>query len=277
MKIKLIKVLLLSSLAYGQSEIFKDSILASLSHEKYFIYQDIIINGETVFHGVGPDCSARYNILKSIFQQYNRSLKVLDLGANNGYFSFKCAHDFHATCVMMDMSDRLLELCYLNDKIQNIVYLKEKITVESLKLLAEYEHFDIIFAFNILHHLENCIEVCDLLFKLADIVVIETPPCNDPRVLEKPNILIINEYIKSKGDFKILGSVLRSVPHQFDHILTMNQNQNLYQSINYCDNVYAQIFYFESLHPLGVNGGIHKVVFEQLHGVYADKNLLKVE
>ncbi|MBI2344635.1 class I SAM-dependent methyltransferase [Candidatus Dependentiae bacterium] len=250
----------------------KDIILRSLSKEKYFLYQDIIINGQIVWQGVGPNCSQRYECIKKILDQYNRPIKVLDLGASNGYFSFRIAQDYQALCVMMDTSDRLLDICFLNNRLKGIVYLKQLITLQALSLLAEYEHFDIVLAFNILHHVSSCKQITDLLFKLGDIVIIETPPANDPRVHIKNNIPFLEQYLLAKMNLsggKILGSILRPMPQQFDHISCMSVDLDLFNQIQYCENVYSKIFCFGTINnQMYSNLFFNKDIYNALGGVY---------
>lgn len=251
----------------------KNSILKSLSQEKYFVYQDIVINGQTIWQGLGPNCLDRYIFIKKILDQYKRPIKVLDLGASNGYFSFKIAQDYDALCVMVDTSNRLLDLCYLNDTLQGIVYLKHSINLDDLLFLVEHEHFDVILAFNVLHHLHPCKEIMDTLFMLGDIVIIETPPANDPRIHKKTTIPFIEEYLIAKMnnelDGQIIGESLRSTPQQFDHITCMSADLDLFKEIEYCQNVYSKIFCFGAVNNMTYsNLFFNRDIYNALGGVY---------
>ena len=82
-----------------------------ITQHGYEQYQDIIINnclikpastkiqGQTINH----DCTTRYRIIKNILDQYKRPFTMLDIGASQGYYSFKTAYDFpKAVCVMIE-------------------------------------------------------------------------------------------------------------------------------------------------------------------------------
>jgi SAM-dependent methyltransferase len=251
----------------------KNEILKSLSQEKYFVYQDIVVNGQTIWQGLGPNCSERYNLIRKILDQYKRPIKVLDLGASNGYFSFKIAQDYDAHCVMVDTTDRLLDLCYLNNTLKGIVYLKHNINLQDLLFLAEHEHFDVVLAFNVLHHLHPCKEIMDTLFLLGDVVIIETPPANDPRVDKKTTIPFIEEYLIEKmnnqSNGQIIGHSLRPMPQQFDYITCMSSDVDLSKEIQYCENVYSKIFYFGTVNTMISSNLFFNIdIYNALGGMY---------
>ncbi|MFN0065382.1 MAG: hypothetical protein ACKVOH_04015, partial [Chlamydiales bacterium] len=82
-------------------------------------YQPIVINGEVVYspHRVNHTLSAhtvRHDAIRGILQKYNHPIKVLEIGANSGFYSLSIAKEFGATVVMNDSSDRLADICTLN-------------------------------------------------------------------------------------------------------------------------------------------------------------------
>jgi hypothetical protein len=200
----------------------KEEILSQLSKERYFPYQDIIINNEVIFRGVGPDCNSRYEAISKIIAKYNRPIKILDLGASNGYFSLRIAHDFDALCVMIDVSDRLCNICQLNYKIPNLVYLKKELSLYDLTVLCQHEHFDVVLALNVVHHMEPWKEILDIIFQLGDTIIIETPPANDNRVQETPSIPLIEEYLLNKDGRSIIAKTPRAAAKNFDEIITLD-------------------------------------------------------
>lgn len=85
-----------------------NKILSDLSKENYFPYQDIVVNDDILWKGFGPNCTSRYNaIFRALSEKYQRPITVLDIGANNGYFSLRLAKDFKGQSVMVDTTDRL--------------------------------------------------------------------------------------------------------------------------------------------------------------------------
>lgn len=173
-------------------------------------YQDIIINNKIINKGV-RECPSRYDAIKKILDMYKRPITVLDLGASQGYFSFRIAHDYDSTVVMIEngysysatskvIADQLLELCKLNTKLNNVIYLNTELTLANLKNLASCEHFDVVLGFNIIHHMkDNWKDIVETIFKLGDNILIETPPSDDPIAEGMPKISAIESYIINKN------------------------------------------------------------------------------
>lgn len=176
-------------------------------------YQDIIVNGEVVVQGYGPDCPARYEAIRSILKQYQRPFTVLDIAANNGYFDFRILEEFDATCVMIDKVKGLSAICEANTHVNNkIIELKKHISLEELARLAECEHFDVVLVFNFLHHQRRWREWIEILQKLGDNLIIESPPSNDPLSTNSANseavtffLEQINNYILSLPNSKVIA------------------------------------------------------------------------
>lgn len=246
----------------------KKTILARLSRERYFPYQDIVINNEIISKGVGPDCQSRYDAISKIISKYNRPIKVLDLGASNGYFSFRIAHDYGAMCVMVDVSDRLRDICELNDQIKNIIYLKREFLLDDLKTLCKYEHFDVVLALNVVHHMSDWKEVLDTIFQLGDTIIIETPPANDDRVGELPCIPLIEDYLLKKSNGQIIAKTPRAAANNFDQIIILDGKTDYLKQKKCIPDAYAKMFCFEN-----VLASLNKPVFNPdafrlLNGVF---------
>lgn len=101
------------------------------SHYQEPIYQDIIIDSE--IYPIGTDCcEERYQLIKQVLDQFNVPFSLLDLGAAQGYFSFRTAYDYPKSAVVMVESnntsyyahhgDMLYELCLLNPRLSNIFF-----------------------------------------------------------------------------------------------------------------------------------------------------------
>jgi SAM-dependent methyltransferase len=173
------------------------------------VYQDIIINDEVVAHGWGPNCAARYEALRPILEQYNRPITVLEIGANHGYFSLRIAHDFDSSCVMIDFTERLLDICKLNTDRHNIIHLKKCLTLDEIVKLSQTEHFDVVLAMHVLHHMNPWQEYLKAIFHLGDNVIIETPPADDAVVPQKPSVPFIEAYLLTLPEGKIIAETER--------------------------------------------------------------------
>lgn len=245
-------------------------LLHQLSKEKYFPYQDIIVNNQLICPGVGTDCQSRYEVIASIAKEFNRPIKVLDLGANNGYFSFKLAYEFKAFCVMADTSNRLLDLCHYNNQLTSIVYLQKAITLQDLQLLAKQEYFDLVLALNVIHHLEGpCQEIVDTILSLGSIVIIETPCPNDIRMKECPTIPSIYEYATSHQHQELL-KIPRVIPHQFDNHETLSAIKEVAHKKTYVPDSYSHMLCFQQPcnHARKQDQTFSKELFKKLNGVY---------
>lgn len=234
------------SLISASSSLSREEILHQLSQERYFPYQDVIINNEVFAIGVGPDCASRYEAIKGILEKYKRPIKVLDLGASNGYFSLKIAHDFDALCVMVDVSNRLCDICKFNDKISGIVYLKRALSLEDLTVLNQLEHFDVVLALNVVHHMSPYKEILDLIFELGDTVIIETPPANDARTEKNPDVPLIEKYLLEKQNGKVIALTPRAEANNFEEITTLLNTEHYLAKKEYTPDAYAKMFCFEN-------------------------------
>ena len=139
-------------------------------------YQTEWVKGEAVSEGVRR-CDDRYEIVKSIAERYDRPFSVLDIGANLGYFGFRLMEDFDCQVTFIEghptYADALEEQCKQN---QAGILLTRHFNQEDLRLLGEVEHFDIVLALSVVHHIQGDVnKTCRLIEKLGDHVIFEMP------------------------------------------------------------------------------------------------------
>jgi cobalamin biosynthesis Co2+ chelatase CbiK len=205
--------------------VFPSFLLAGEILEKYPAptYQDVLVRNEVV--GVGTNiCADRYEMIKHIFGLYQRPFKVLEIGAAQGYFSFRIANDYPlAHCIMIEEDNdyyayhgrMLLDLCRLNNHLGNISLLRKKISMQDLEYLSSAEHFDVVMVFLVIHQLDddlhNQMKILELLLKMGDHVIIELADDAAP---------LLTAFAKYKGrqlNFEYLGEVKRfkdpAIPH----------------------------------------------------------------
>lgn len=214
------------------------------SHGKDWAYQDLWINEKILFKGCGPDCSSRYDAIKPILDQFDRPFSVLEIGANNGYFSLRIANDYDATCVMIDGTDRLKQICEANSSLNRIIYLQKMVTPKDLLKIAKKEHFDVILCFHVLHHVDWKPFFSSLL-TLGDHVIIETPPIDDGFVSEKPQIPEIAEYLLSLPSGVPIGSFQRQNPEIKDHMILFSnpKKSNSWKKTAFMPGISLKTFY----------------------------------
>ena len=138
-------------------------------------YQSRWVNGEEI-SGV-RECSDRYEIIKSYAERFDRPFTVLDIGANYGYFSIRLMEDFDCVAVMGECVpqyyEELTRLLEANGCDKGIVF-KHRFSQQSLKDLAQVEHFDLVLAMSIVHHIDGDVnETIRLIRDLGDHVLIE--------------------------------------------------------------------------------------------------------
>ncbi|MFC1842081.1 class I SAM-dependent methyltransferase [Candidatus Dependentiae bacterium] len=177
-------------------------------------YQDIIINNVVIEKGYGPDCESRYNAIKNALLDFKKPITVLDIGAAEGYMSFRIAHDLESQCLMIGdphgCGKALPRLCKLNTSLNNISYLLKRMSAQDLEKLNKKRHFDVVIALNILHHFpqNKWKKAAKAILKLGDYVIIETPPAEDTKQTGRKFLPDIIKFIE-EHDFEIIANTRR--------------------------------------------------------------------
>ena len=136
-------------------------------------YQDEWVRGERVSAGV-RDCASRYEIIREFASQFNRPFTVLDIGANLGYHSFRLMEDFDCVSVMIEGPVYHASLYELAERNDSGVILYHQCNQESLRALAEVEHFDLVLALSVVHHIRGDVnETCEIIRDLGDYAIFE--------------------------------------------------------------------------------------------------------
>ncbi len=200
------------------SKISLEEFLLFCRQNSSLVYQDIIMRGKTLFQGINI-CDNRYSIIKPILDGFQeKPFSVLDVGAAQGYFSFRIANDFpRSNCVMIEHSNKdydhhgfmLYQLCQLND-LPNITYFHKEISIPTLENLSHEEHFDVILALLVVHQIDDSMEirkkVLETLFDLGDNVILEVSNDVAPELRD----YVREELCKSEElDYSFLGEVDR--------------------------------------------------------------------
>jgi len=135
-------------------------------------YNDVRIKGKTISSGY-RESEERYQEILNFCKKFNRPISVLDLGAAEGYFTFRLSEDFSGVFVAVESDSKrnLLDSCKKNNN-RNILLLEKQMNLKYLKNLKEVQHFDIILALNVVHHfdepfqdvLETIVSMCSFCF-----------------------------------------------------------------------------------------------------------------
>jgi len=195
----------------------------------YEQYQDIIINNAVIKKATdNHETEGRYETIKEVLNRYRRPFDMLDIGASQGYYSFRAAHDYDCVCVMIEgdnpsypmVGAQLCDLCKLN-ALGNIILLNKKVIPEDLLRLSECESFSVVLALNIIHWFGPLWkEVADTILNLGDNIIIETPP-EENHATREQNFLrkSIEDYLISRKA-TIIGKAPRHT--------SANKNANIY-------------------------------------------------
>ena len=139
-------------------------------------YNDIRIKGKTISTGY-RNSEERYEEIFKFCKQFNRPISVLDLGAAEGYFTFRLAEDFSGVFIAVESNPerKLLELCVKNNN-RKVLLLDKQMNLKNLKNLKEVQHFDIVLALNIIHHFDEPFQdVLDTLVSMSSFCFMEHP------------------------------------------------------------------------------------------------------
>lgn len=139
-------------------------------------YNDVRIKGQTISSGY-RESEDRYEEIFKFCKKFNRPISVLDLGAAEGYFTFRLSEDFSGVFIAVesDSQRNLLDSCQKNNN-RNILLLEKQMNLKSLKNLKEVQHFDIVLALNIVHHFDEPFQdVIDTLVSMSSFCFFEHP------------------------------------------------------------------------------------------------------
>lgn len=246
------------------------TILEKLSKDYAWAYQDILVNGKKIHHGW--QCAERYAVIKPILDQYERPIKILDIGADNGYFSIRASTEHDATCVMADTTLRLKRICEYNNEVPGLIYLKKRLSSEDLKYLAEHEHFDVVLVLNVLHHIsgnDNYKDFLDAALALGDNVIIETPPLVDQIHLNSQQVADVFHELESRPNKTVIGSFPRLTEGETYPTVDYDRMDSVYW---FCKKPKEA---FPDLYLKPIQTGIKLSVFDKLRGRYPTKKQIK--
>lgn len=202
----------------------------------YEQYQDIFINGRVVKPASTNhcDCETRYTILKKVLDKYDRPFTMLDIGAGQGYYSFRTAHDYDSVCVMIEgnnseyplAGDQLLDICKCNTGLDNIILLQKPVVIVDLQRLVECEHFDVILVMNISQWPGSDWKAAlDAVIAMGNNIIIEATP--EEEILSSDSNKIgrdIENYLLEKGG-QVLGTIKKHTSNTVSSIyLIRNDN-----------------------------------------------------
>ncbi len=227
------KIFLLLSLGWTFSHAYEFIDITKYGREQY---QPIIINNKMIKEPTHNhmDYQNRYEHIQSVLNNFNRPFTLLDLGASQGYYSFRAAHDYDCVCVMIEGNNpsypmtgtQLRELCELNTDLNNVILLQKPLNIPDMRRLSECEHFDVVLVFNIIHWLgPEWRKAVDAILNMGDYIIIETPPQESIKPLEdNRQRQAIMDYLGDKGA-TMMGKVQRHTSNAYSNIYLIERKK----------------------------------------------------
>ncbi len=169
-----------------------------------FDRQPMLVNGTVIRDASDGNESAlaRHNAICASLASINHPLKVLDLGANNGFYSLKLAADFPGDhYVMVDNVGRLADLCMANIDRNNITNLRTGISSSFITDLSKRELFDVILYLNNEGMTENKYETIAKLKQMCSYLIIET---NEKALFFQHKHTLLGQFISTSGEIDYL-------------------------------------------------------------------------
>lgn len=198
-----------------------------ITKDEHEQYQDIYINGQVMRKASNneryrDEC---FTIINSILSQYKRSFTMLDIGASQGYFTFRAAEKYpHSVFVMLKgsnkyypkISEQLHSIFNENTNADNIIWLDRSIRSSDFVRLSQCEHFDVIVAQNILHWFpKDWKTLFDSFLKMSHVTIIELPPVDNG--LDENQFKLrtdIHNYLRNRANQKLHGVSRHTNPNK---------------------------------------------------------------
>jgi 2-polyprenyl-3-methyl-5-hydroxy-6-metoxy-1,4-benzoquinol methylase len=144
------------------------------------VYQDAWVKGKRVAKGK-RECEKRYLAIRKELRRLgysadraDRPISVLDIGAANGYFSFRLAEDFNANVTMIESSPGIVKWMKLNGN-PRVRLIHRTVTARELDAMAKKNRYDVVLALSVLHHFPDFEKAIRAIFQLGDVVFVEPP------------------------------------------------------------------------------------------------------
>ncbi len=208
---------------FTRNPLLADNQAHKFFYDRDWCYQPIIINGKIIYNDGNiwghQIISKRYAVIKNVLEPLEGPLKILDIGANNGYFSLKIAEEYpNNNCIMIDGTSRLADICIANTERDNITYLKKYLSIHDLRNIASNDRFDVVLCLFVLHHVDHWFLWLTELKKMSRYIIIEMPPLDDV-INTAPNTRALTNYILANEDYEELGRFDRGPNGPKDYLI----------------------------------------------------------
>jgi SAM-dependent methyltransferase len=177
------------------------------------IYHDVWIRGNIVRNGDRP-CPDRFRVIQNFLQRYLNPIKkfrVLDFGANMGYFSYNTAYEFPNADVTLVDYEPLLPCIHQLNGLPNTELIHQFMNTEDIRSLLntskfsfiKTKPFDVCYVMSVLHHFENFEEIIDMFIEASDSVIFEVGYPEEVPEVNVDRVRPIYEYIHKYNPIQI--------------------------------------------------------------------------
>jgi len=226
-----------------------------------------------------------YKKLTTIVDRYTRPITVL--GVMNSYedYAFEIARNYNATCVVVEedvnKKDRMISKCLHEEKLDNVMLLSKKMSVEDLERLASCEHFDVVLIFNLNYQWQQeCERTIKAVLNLGDNIILEVPPCSSCGRKLKNYLLDQKSDIIWK-DFSSSGNQEKIVFWFKNHKESLDRHHWFGKSGFSSDYIITSNFHEKNIYKTKENKknkwipGINLLTFVMLDGAWPKKSFIR--
>lgn len=243
-------------------------------------YQDIWVKGKLIKKGV-REVESRYNIIKAEASKFNRPFTVLDIGSNLGYFAVRLTEDF-PECTVVSLEGLygkwLQDILKQNDS-KRIILLNKTFSLGDLGLLADSEHFDIVLAMSVIHHIKGEFKnVLETVRQLGEVKIVEIATednaCGQKSV--KSGFIPDDAKIIGYGESHLNGPK-RPIFYMYDkktklNTTYINSERENPKEHHIESNYNAKVFTKEKEDGYDWHRGINLKTYLYFDGIYPDRN-----
>ncbi|MCX5921899.1 MAG: hypothetical protein NTX86_01065 [Candidatus Dependentiae bacterium] len=232
---------------------------------------------------LNPTSLSHYQALQPLLNHYQRPITFLELWPETGQLSCHVAKNYNSVCVMIDAkcAQNLLSAC---QKCNNVVLLKQNLSINDIHSLGECEHFDVTFVPDIANRFPTTWQkVINELMKLGDYLIIQAPAQGAPLCQA------ITDYIQKKRGEPLSDvctneqGILYVLNTPKKHIIKRRWNyEKTWELGEYTiESTFAKKkFIKHKKKPAGYtvtpwHPGINLYTFKQLNGAYPTKDMIR--
>lgn len=113
------------------------------------------------------DPAPRYELIRPVLERFQRPYSMIDVGANAGYFCVRAVEETQCFPIAIEKEAGLCD--------RRIPCIESRVSASDLYELSISEHFDVVLALSVLHHVDQWQDFLTALLNLGTHVIVEYP------------------------------------------------------------------------------------------------------